>query len=86
MVESITPIEAFLALKSHEDYIVYLNFIASDLIKLIRKNGKEDNINNLSHINSEDFLQFLLNSLPKVLYNVILPSDVVPPQYRQNPM
>ena len=77
-------------MKCYEEYIVYLSFIGSDLIKLIkRSSGSETELAdkfNWRQIKAEDLLQFLLNSLPKILFNIILPVDVVPPQYRASAM
>lgn len=38
----------------------------------------------LSHIKPDKLMQFLTNSLPKMLFNIILPVDVLPPGYRDN--
>ena len=55
------------------------------MISRAKDNEKIDRIS-LSHIKADDLIQFLLNSLPKTLFNVILTTDVVPPQYRANNM
>jgi hypothetical protein len=39
---------------------------------------------NLSKFDSDDLLAFLLNSLPKTLFNIILPNDVLPNEYRRS--
>lgn len=39
---------------------------------------------NLAAIDADDLLVFLINSLPKVLYNIILPQDVLPGCYKQS--
>jgi hypothetical protein len=86
-VETVLPFETLIALRNYEEYISYLSFVGSDLIKLISKSkGVDDRIGrvNMSHIDAEDLIQFLINSIPKVLYNIILPKDVLPPQYRDN--
>lgn len=88
LVETVTPVDTIFILSSYEEYITYLNFISTDLMKLIsgaKDNEKIDRIT-LSHFKTEDLIQFLINSLPKILFNVILPVDVVPPQYRTSNM
>lgn len=86
IVGAVTPTETLLSFKGFEEYIAYLNFIGSDLIKLIRRSKiPEDRISaiDLSHINIDDLIQFLLNSIPKILFNIILPKEVLPPQYKE---
>ena len=63
---------------------MFLNFVGLDLVKVVRRTKGEENIEKMSfgHLNPGDLLQFLLNSVPKILFNIILPRDVLPPQLR----
>lgn len=66
--------------------MTFLNFIGADIVKLIRgskdESDKADKLA-LSSLTPEDLISFLLNSLPKVLYNIILPNDVLPPEQKR---
>ena len=59
------PHPSQLAFQQFEELIVYLNYIALDIIKIL-KNGEAD---------ADDLLQLLEIILPRVYYNIILTLD-----------
>ena len=59
------PHPSQLAFQQFEELIVYLNYIALDIIKII-KNGEAD---------ADDLLQLLEIILPRVYYNIIITLD-----------
>jgi hypothetical protein len=85
LIDTVSPADTLTSFTCFEEYLTYLNFIGADLLKLIRRSrGDEEKIDriNLSHIKPDELMQFLVNSLPKMLFNIILPIDVLPPQFR----
>ncbi len=62
--------------------MTFLNFVGADLIKLIKgpsKSQEDKSEKYLKDVDSDDLISFLMSSLPKVLYNIILPNEVLPP-------
>jgi hypothetical protein len=79
---------------SLEEFIAYINFIAPDILKLIkRREGVEESQSNikeggekynLERIGAEELLSFLNVALPKVLFNILLSNEVLPPELKKD--
>lgn len=75
-MSSVIPDNSSQGYESYEDYWTFLNFVGGDLIKLIKGPSKSQDDKSdkyLKSVDSDDLISFLMSSLPKVLYNIILP-------------
>jgi hypothetical protein len=56
-------------------------------MKLIRKSKTEDEQStriNMEQLNLEDLINFLMSSLPKTLFNIILNGELLPNEFKKN--
>ena len=81
-----------------EEYIAYIDLIGLDIISLVRR-SKNDGLDeplsimvsqqnsrkkhSFEHINPEDLLMFVNFSLPKILVNVLLTNEIIPPEFQR---
>ena len=79
---------------SLEELISYINFIAPDILKLVRKrdnleesqgSARDSNEKySLEKIGADELLSFLNIALPKVLFNILLSNEMLPPELKKD--
>lgn len=73
----------------YEEFIVYLNYISTDLTTLLKSGTEETkkkypDLANHPHLDPHDLIKFLSVILPKTLTNAIVPRNFFPPTLLKN--
>lgn len=73
-----------LGLCTYEEFIVYLNYIANDVLQIIKSGTDESrkkysDLSKHPHLDAHDLTRLLVVILPRVLINMMIPRNFFPP-------